>query len=159
MKNTNILSTLAVLLLFTSSFLISCDKAPVDNIHDPLRDDEYFLFSIGGLQNAFSTPADSLGAFRTGTTTTFYGYEKGQDTYLTMSFVGDATAGNYNVSQVSLHAAGKDFVPVATTPTVFVSNYGVQGLHVEGSYQGQLKDTLSGIVYSFNGVFKIRRKN
>jgi hypothetical protein len=121
------------------------------------NNEQYFTYSINGVDGSVSTPKDSLGMSTTNNLTKFQGFTKTSTLTANyrMSFTASST-GDFQAKECVIYVSGRYFVITATPINIKISNYGGLGSFVTGSYSGQIKDSTSEKVYNTNGQFKIK---
>lgn len=147
-----------VLLLLISPFFMAGFCSKEDKLTPVMENNEqYFTYSINGVDGSVSTPKDSLGMSTANNFTKFQGLSKTATLTANykMSFTG-SSVGDFQANECVIYVSGRYFVSTAAPINIKISNYGGLGSFVTGSYSGQIKDSTSGKVYNANGQFKIK---
>lgn len=147
-----------VLLLLISPFFMAGFCSKEDKLTPVMENNEqYFTYSINGVDGSVSTPKDSLGMSTANNFTKFQGLSKTATLTANykMSFTG-SSVGDFQANECVIYVSGRYFVTTAAPINIKISNYGGLGSFVTGSYSGQIKDSTSGKVYNANGQFKIK---
>ena len=148
---------LALFLLISPFFMAgfcSKDDLPAAVIEN---NEQYFTYSINGVDGSVSTPKDSLGMTTSNNFTKFQGFTKTSTLTANyrMSFAGSAV-GDFQANECVIYVSGRYFVITPSPINIKISNFGGLGSFVTGTYSGPIKDSTSGKVYNANGQFKIK---
>lgn len=148
---------LALFLLISPFFMAGfCSKE--DKLTPVIENNEqYFTYSINGVDGSVSTPKDSLGMTTSNNFTKFQGFTKTSTLTANyrMSFAGSAV-GDFQANECVIYVSGRYFVITPSPINIKISNFGGLGSFVTGTYSGPIKDSTSGKVYNANGQFKIK---
>jgi len=121
--------------------------------------DEYVTSNTTVVNGNLTSPADSLGVFRTGNRTSLYGMSRPTaTTYIEISFDGPQQNGNYLATNFVVVAGGKRYFPAPTPVQVNVTSYGSIGQYIVGVYSGNAKDSATSAIVPVSGFFRIKNK-
>ena len=148
---------IALLLLLSPFFMAgycSKDDVPAAVIEN---NEQYFTYSINGIDGSVSTPKDSLGMSSLNNLTKFQGFTKTSTLTANyrMSFLGN-TAGDYPANECIIYISGRYFVNTPSPINVKITSFGGIGSFVTGTYSGSIKDSTTGKTYTASGQFKIK---
>jgi len=147
-----------VLLLLISPFFMAGFCSKEDKLTPVMENNEqYFTYSINGVDGSVSTPKDSLGMSTANNFTKFQGFTKTATLTANykMSFTG-SSVGDFQAKECVIYVSGRYFVITPSPINIKISNFGGLGSFVTGTYSGPIKDSTSGKVYNANGQFKIK---
>jgi hypothetical protein len=146
------------LFLLISPFFMAGFCSKDDKLTTAIENNEqYFTYSINGVDGSVSTPKDSLGMTTSNNFTKFQGFTKTSTLTANyrMSFTG-SSVGDFQAKECVIYVSGRYFVITPTPINIKISNFGGLGSFVTGSYSGPIKDSTTGNVYNANGQFKIK---
>jgi hypothetical protein len=146
------------LFLLISPFFMAGFCAKEDKLTPVIENNEqYFTYSINGVDGSVSTPKDSLGMTTSNNFTKFQGFTKTSTLTANyrMSFAGSAV-GDFQANECVIYVSGRYFVITPSPINIKISTFGGLGSFVTGTYSGPIKDSTSGKVYNANGQFKIK---
>lgn len=131
-----------------------CGRHYADDII-PLGD-RYVTWRTFSFQSNLTTPADSIGFSRTGSTSVVYGTGTANTKHFYLSFNGQQSTGNYNSIAFSLVLNGRYYIQTGAPLQINVSQYGSQGQYITGSYGGIVKDSLANTTIAISGEFRAK---
>jgi hypothetical protein len=75
-----------------------------------------------------------------------------------INFVGSQLPGNYPITDFTLLIGSTYYVKTTSALTLTVTQYGVPGQYILGSYAGTVKDSASTQTFAITGNFKIKNE-
>ncbi len=142
----------AFLLLFSPLFYLACTK---EDTPSPVTE-QFVSWTINGVQGRLATPIDSISQFVQGNSTYIYGLTKPTPiTAFGVAFEG-VKPGTYPARYYGVFVGGKYYVPTTTPVQVNVTSYGAAGQFIEGTYSGNVKDSVTSVVFPVSGSFRVK---
>jgi hypothetical protein len=153
-KKTNRQRFIALLLLLSPIFIQGvCSK---EDAPSPSASDQFVTWTINGIQGRLATPVDSISQFIQGNATYVYGMTKPTPiTAFGVAFEGIGP-GTYPARYYGVFVGGKYYVPSTTPVQVVVTAYGSSGQFIEGTYSGNVRDSLTSAVLPVSGSFRVK---
>jgi hypothetical protein len=143
----------ALLFLVSPLIYLSCTQ---EDTPSPNATEQFVSWTINGVQGRLSTPVDSISQFVQGSSTYIYGLTKPNPiTAFGVAFEGIKT-GTYPARYYGVFVGGKYFVPSTVPVQVVVTSYGTAGQFIEGTYSGNVKDSVSAVVFPVSGSFRVK---
>lgn len=143
----------ALLFLFSPLLYLACTQE--DN-PSPDVTEQFVSWTINGVQGRLATPVDSISQFVQGNSTYIYGLTKPTPiTAFGVAFEG-VRPGTYPARYYGVFVGGKYYVPTTTPVQVVVTAYGAAGQFIEGTYSGNVKDSVTAVVFPVSGSFRVK---
>ena len=121
--------------------------------------DQYVTWNFQGNAGNLTAANDSLTLYNSGTFHAVYAMTKPSPTAMfSLTWIGNAQAGTYLVSDYMLLLNGHYYVSTPTPLQLNINSFGTTGQYVEGTYTGNIKDSTTATVYQVNGAFRLRNQ-
>jgi hypothetical protein len=154
MKSRTVLSMMLLLLLAPFFMATDCNT----DLEGPAPKDEFFNWNISGFGTGeVATPPDVIDVANLPNLTAFGGSGSNNTRAFNFTINAPQIPGNYPAQDFTIFTAGKYFVKSGTV-TMTITNYGVPGLYIIGSYAGVVRDSAAAGNLNISGTFKIRNQ-